>query len=94
MSAHPIRQVIAVCDQAISERNFDELMKHYAPDAALVIKPGMIVRGKDNIRKAFIAISDHFKNQLVVEQGVSKVLGMLWLLWKRCCIFLMSRAAW
>lgn len=74
MSAHPIRQVITACDKAISERNFDELMKHYAPDAALVIKPGMIVRGKDNIRKAFIAISDHFKNQLVVEQGEMQVI--------------------
>lgn len=74
MSAHPIRQVIAACDKAISERNFDELMKYYAPDAALVIKPGMIVRGKDNIRKAFIAISDHFKNQLVVEQGEMQVI--------------------
>ncbi len=49
-------------------------MKYYAPDAALVIKPGMIVRGKDNIRKAFIAISDHFKNQLVVEQGEMQVI--------------------
>ncbi|EOZ3194897.1 TPA: nuclear transport factor 2 family protein [Yersinia enterocolitica] len=74
MSAHPIRQVIAACDKAISERNFDELMKYYAPDAALAIKPGMIVRGKDNIRKAFIAISDHFKNQLVVEQGEMQVI--------------------
>ena len=31
-------------------------MSYYAEDAALVVKPGMVVRGKENIRKAFIAM--------------------------------------
>lgn len=74
MSTHPIRQVIEACDKAISDRDFDSLMAHYAVDAALVIKPGMVARGKNDIRKAFIAISDYFQDQLVVEQGEMQVI--------------------
>ena len=74
MSTHPIRQVIEACDKAISVRDFDALMAHYAEEAALVIKPGMIARGKTDIRKAFIAISDYFQDQLVVEQGEMQVI--------------------
>ncbi|MBA5601607.1 SgcJ/EcaC family oxidoreductase [Pectobacterium aroidearum] len=74
MKPHPIREIIEACDQAISERDFDALMRYYAEDAALVIKPGMVARGKDDIRKAFVAIADYFKNQLVVEQGNMQVI--------------------
>ena len=69
MSSHPIKQIIQACDKAISAKNYDELMQYYAEGATLVVKPGMVVSGKDNIRKAFIAISDHFQDQLTVEQG-------------------------
>lgn len=74
MKPHPIREIIEACDKAISERDFDALMRYYAEDAALVIKPGMVARGKDDIRKAFVAITDYFKNQLVVEQGNMQVI--------------------
>ncbi|MEQ6967005.1 YybH family protein [Pectobacterium polaris] len=74
MKPHPIREIIEACDKAISERNFDALMNYYAEDAALVIKPGMVARGKDDIRKAFVAIADYFKNQLIVEQGNMQVI--------------------
>ncbi|KGA36049.1 hypothetical protein KU74_06130 [Pectobacterium brasiliense] len=74
MKPHPIREIIEACDKAISERNFDALISYYAEDAALVIKPGMVARGKDDIRKAFVAIADYFKNQLVVEQGNMQVI--------------------
>ncbi|KHT26903.1 MULTISPECIES: YybH family protein [Pectobacterium] len=74
MKPHPIREIIEACDKAISERNFDALMSYYAEDAALVIKPGMVARGKDDIRKAFVAIADYFKNQLIVEQGNMQVI--------------------
>ncbi|MTD25852.1 YybH family protein [Erwinia sorbitola] len=74
MSSHPIRLIIEACDRAISARDFDSLMRNYAEDAALVVKPGMIVRGRENIRKAFIAISDHFQGQLRVEQGEMQVI--------------------
>lgn len=74
MKHHPIREIIEACDKAISERNFDALMNYYAEDAALVIKPGMVARGKEEIRKAFVAIADYFKNQLLVEQGNMQVI--------------------
>lgn len=74
MRSHPLRQVIEACDRAITARDFDTLMTWYAPDAALVIKPGMIARGHDAIRRAFIAISDHFQGQLRVEQGAMEVI--------------------
>lgn len=74
MTSHPIRQIIEACDRAISARDFDTLMTWYAEDAALVIKPGMVARGHDEIKRAFIAIADYFKNQLVVEQGAMQVI--------------------
>lgn len=74
MCPHPIRQVIESCDSAISAKDFDSLMQHYAEDAALVVKPGMVVKGKNNIRKAFIAIADYFQGELVVEQGAMQVI--------------------
>jgi uncharacterized protein (TIGR02246 family) len=74
MRTHPLRQIIESCDRAISAKDFDSLMENYSEDAALVVKPGMIVKGKDNIRKAFIAISDYFQDQLIVEQGDMQVI--------------------
>lgn len=73
MSSHPIRQIIKACDKAITEKDYDTLMTYYADDAALVIKPGMIARGKENIRNAFMAIADYFQGSLVVEQGEMQV---------------------
>ena len=69
MSSHPIKEIIEACDKAITSKDYDSLMQYYAEDAALVVKPGMTVKGKDNIRKAFIAISNFFQEQLIVEQG-------------------------
>jgi uncharacterized protein (TIGR02246 family) len=74
MDTHPIRHIIEECDRAISRKDYDRLMQHYAEDASLVVKPGMVVSGKENIRNAFIAISDYFKGQLVVEQGKMEVI--------------------
>ncbi|MBM7355783.1 SgcJ/EcaC family oxidoreductase [Lelliottia amnigena] len=74
MNSHPLRQVIESCDRAISDKDYDSLMENYSEDAALVVKPGMVVKGKENIRKAFIAISDYFQDQLVVEQGNMEVI--------------------
>lgn len=75
MTTHPIRLIIETCDKAISNRDFDALMQHYAEDTALVAKPGIIARGTDNIRRAFIAISDCFQDRLVVEQGEMQVIA-------------------
>lgn len=74
MHSHPLRQIIESCDRAITAKDYDALMENYSEDAALVVRPGMIVKGKDNIRKAFIAISDYFQGQLMVEQGEMQVI--------------------
>ncbi|MGL5813739.1 MAG: YybH family protein [Aeromonas sp.] len=74
MSQHPLRALIETCDAAISRRNFDALMAFYAEDAALVVKPGMVVRGIPAIRRAFGAISDYFDGQLEVTQGAMEVI--------------------
>jgi len=74
MYEHPLYQIIKLCDRAITAKDFDALMEHYAEDAALVVKPGMIVRGKDNIRNAFISIADYFQEQLVVKQGEMQII--------------------
>ena len=69
MSASSLKAVIEACDRAISQEDYTTLMEHYADDATLVVKPGMVVSGKENIRKAFIAIADYFQHRLVVTQG-------------------------
>ena len=74
MYSHQLRQIIESCDRAISAKDFDALMEHYAEDAALVVKPGLIVTGKEPIRKAFIAISEYFQGKLIVEQGEMQVI--------------------
>lgn len=46
---HPdpaLKAVIEACDRAISQEDYDTLMSYYAEDAALVVKPGMVVRGR------------------------------------------------
>ncbi|MGE4390676.1 MAG: DUF4440 domain-containing protein [Aeromonas sp.] len=74
MSPHPLRTLIETCDAAISRCDFDSLMAFYAEDAALVVKPGMVVRGIPAIRRAFSAISDYFDGQLEVTQGAMEVI--------------------
>ena len=69
-----IKAVIEACDQAISQEDYDTLMNYYAEDATLVVKPEMIVKGKVNIHKAFIAIADFFQHRLVVTQGKMEII--------------------
>ncbi|MCP5370916.1 MAG: SgcJ/EcaC family oxidoreductase [Hyphomicrobiales bacterium] len=74
MSSHPLHQVIAAADRAITAEDFDALMDIYADDAVLVIQPGRTVAGKGPIRAAFEAIAAHFGHRLAVRQGRMEVL--------------------
>lgn len=74
MEHHPIKQAIEAADKAISDEDFDALMEFYADDAALVIKPGLIATGKEQIRKAFVAIAEYFNHSLTVKQGEMRVI--------------------
>lgn len=46
-----IKDIISACDLAIQNEDFDTLMNYYTEDAVLVVKPGMIARGKEEIKK-------------------------------------------
>lgn len=74
MPASSLKAVIEACDRAISQEDYATLMEYYANDATLVVKPGMVVSGKENIRKAFIAIADYFQHRLVVTQGRMEII--------------------
>ncbi len=71
---HELKEFIKKCDIAIKQEDFDTLMNYYTDDAILVIKPGMIARGKEEIKTAFIKIAKYFKNSLVPTQGEMIVL--------------------
>ena len=69
MPAHPINALIAAADDAINREDFDALMDFYTEDATLVVVPGRAATGKEEIRKAFVAIAEHFQHTLYVTQG-------------------------
>lgn len=64
-----IKQLIQQADLAIKEERFDDLMSFYTDDAVLVVKPGLEVKGKENIQQAFIKIAKYFQNSIVPTQG-------------------------
>jgi len=66
---HPLRTLIEAADRAITAEDFDAVTEFYADDATLVVKPGLNVRGKPAIRRAFEAIAAHFNHRLKVGQG-------------------------
>ncbi|RDW16039.1 DUF4440 domain-containing protein [Oceanobacillus arenosus] len=66
---HELKEFIKKCDIAIRLEDFDSLMNYYTDDAILVIKPGMIARGKEEIKSAFIKIAKYFNNSLIPTQG-------------------------
>ncbi len=66
---YELKDLIKECDRLIKNEKFEELMKYYAEDAILVVKPGMEVKGRDNIKNAFIKIAEYFKNSIVPTQG-------------------------
>ena len=62
---HAIKELIKTCELAMKQQDFDTIMNHYTDDAILVVKPGRIVKGKDEIKKVFIEISNYFNHTLV-----------------------------
>ncbi|MBD9500492.1 YybH family protein [Pseudomonas sp. BGr12] len=66
---HPLQALIQAADEAIGREDFDALLGFYTEDALLVVKPGLLARGKAQIRQAFVAIAEHFGHNLRVRQG-------------------------
>ncbi|WP_371227991.1 SgcJ/EcaC family oxidoreductase [Pseudomonas sp. QE6] len=71
---HPVQVLIQAADEAIGREDFDALLAFYTDDALLVVKPGLLARGKEQIRRAFIAIAEHFGHKLRVRQGRLEIL--------------------
>jgi uncharacterized protein (TIGR02246 family) len=61
--------MIAAADDAINREDFDALMDFYTEDATLVVVPGRAANGKEEIRKAFVAIAAHYQHTLYITQG-------------------------
>jgi uncharacterized protein (TIGR02246 family) len=68
MQNDELKQVIKKADSAINREDFDALMDFYSEDATLVVRPGMLAKGKEEIRRAFEAIADYFNHSLIVNQ--------------------------
>lgn len=69
MKDHAIKQEIHLADQAINNRDFDTLAESYAEDAVLVVRPGLLASGRNEIREAHKKISRFFNDSLEVSQG-------------------------
>ena len=74
MSEQELRNAVAAADAAINREDFEQVMRFYADDAMLVLQPGMIARGKEQIREAFRRIAEHFHHSLQVHQPEMRVL--------------------
>lgn len=69
-----LEALIASADRAITEENFSYLMDFYSENGSLVVKDGLHVHGKENLKKAFSAIAEFFNHSLQVSQGTVKVI--------------------
>lgn len=65
---HELETLIHAADDAINREDLDAVMAVYAEDATLVVRPGLNATGKDQIRKAFVAIAAYFNHTLHVSQ--------------------------
>lgn len=64
-----ILKEINKADKAINEKDYETLESCYADNAILIVKPGMIAKGKSEIINAHKRIADYFKDTLKVKQG-------------------------
>ncbi|KKW74882.1 hypothetical protein VN93_0163 [Lactococcus cremoris] len=77
-SIQVIRQALVFKEvEGISKEKFDELVNFYTEDAVLVIKPGMLANGREQIKSAFIKIASYFDNSIKPLEG-KMVLSSCW----------------
>ena len=61
--------MIAAAADAINREDFDALMDFYTEDATLVVVPGRAANGKQEIRRACVALAEHYQHTLYVSPG-------------------------
>jgi uncharacterized protein (TIGR02246 family) len=59
MLATTPEEAVKELDQAFARRDIDAVLAFYENDAAVVVKPGHIARGKEELRKFFIQLFAH-----------------------------------
>jgi len=69
MNEHEIAKEISAADQAINNNDFDAISKFYTYDATLVVRPGLVANGREDIKAAHKRISEYFNGSLEVSQG-------------------------
>lgn len=69
-----LKDIISACDLAIQNEDFDTLINYYTEDSILVVKPGKIARGKEEIKRAFIVIANYFDHHIAPAQGEMVIL--------------------
>lgn len=74
MPTHVLHRVIDAADKAIMAEDFEAVMDFYDDHATLVVRPGLNAVGKEQIRKAFVAIADHFNHALKITQDKMKII--------------------
>jgi uncharacterized protein (TIGR02246 family) len=65
---HELEAIIHAADDAINKEDLDAVMDFYTEEATLVVRPGLNATGRDQIRKTFTAIAEHFNHTLHVSQ--------------------------
>lgn len=69
MNDSELKREILAADSAINRKDFDAVSEFYTQDATLVVRPGLLVSGRTDIREAHKKISEYFNGSLVVSQG-------------------------
>jgi uncharacterized protein (TIGR02246 family) len=73
---HPVLTRIEEADRLIVAEAFEPLMDHYTEDAVLIVKPGVEVRGRKDIREAMEKIASFFAHGLKLTQQQMQVLAV------------------
>ncbi|GAB4198178.1 MAG: SgcJ/EcaC family oxidoreductase [Wenzhouxiangellaceae bacterium] len=74
MTHHPVEKQIEIADRAIVAEDFDTLLDIYTDDAVLVVKPGTLAVGKEQLLQAFQRIAVYFQNGLQVTQNGMEII--------------------
>lgn len=65
MWEHPLKTLIKKANRSIEQADWEALMEFYAEDAILVVKPGVVARGKEQIEQVFRRVYEYFHGEMI-----------------------------
>lgn len=68
MRDHEVLNAVDKADKAVNAGDFETVVQCYASDATLVVAPGTLAKGKEEISQAYLRIAEYFNNSLHVTQ--------------------------